>query len=115
MASPAEALAALGPVADAKGSGRVTSLIWEHVINPFGRFGLDMGGKPGSISVQMAPGDTTFGRTPATNGHHLSATKDKSKRIISSEDPSVRASSCMIGSQSLRVALCARRNAIAPV
>jgi hypothetical protein len=58
MASPAEALAALGWAADAKGCGRaVTSLIWEHIINPFGRFGLDMGGKPGSISVQMAPGD----------------------------------------------------------
>ena len=55
MASPAEALAALGRAADAKGCGRaVTSLIWEHIINPFGRFGLDMGGKPGSISVQMA-------------------------------------------------------------
>jgi hypothetical protein len=26
--------------------GAVTSLIWEHVINPCGRFGLDMGGKP---------------------------------------------------------------------
>jgi hypothetical protein len=67
MASPAEALAALGWAADAKGCGRaVTSLIWEHIINPFGRFGLDMGGKPGSISVQMAPGDTTVGRTPSS-------------------------------------------------
>jgi hypothetical protein len=25
--------------------GAVTSLIWEHVINPCGRFGLDMEGK----------------------------------------------------------------------
>ena len=27
-------------------------------------FRLDMRGKPSSISVQMAPGDTTVGRTP---------------------------------------------------
>jgi hypothetical protein len=45
--------------------GAVTPLIWEHVINPFGRFGLDLGG-PGSISVQMASGDTTVGRSPCS-------------------------------------------------
>ena len=36
-------------------------------------FRADMGGKPGSISVQMAPGDKTVGRIPMRldrSGHH---------------------------------------------
>ena len=41
--------------------GAVKSMIWEHAINPCGRW-LDMRGKPSSISVQMAPGDDLVSR-----------------------------------------------------
>jgi hypothetical protein len=61
--------------------GAVTSLIWEHIINPFARFGLDMGGKPGSISVQMAPGDTTVGSRP--NSHYCARDESPPQRFHS--------------------------------
>ena len=50
------------PAAEVWARGHIADL--GQIINPFGRLGLDMGGKPGSISVQMAPGDTIVGRTP---------------------------------------------------
>jgi hypothetical protein len=54
----------MGPAPGAKGSARRHAADLGAVINPCGCFGLDMGGKPGSISVQMAPGDTTVGSRP---------------------------------------------------
>ena len=60
----------MGRAPGAKGSARHHTADLGAVINPCGCFGLDMGGKPGSISVQMAPGDATVGSRPTTEVHN---------------------------------------------